>query len=369
MNISDDTPQYIIADEGKIRQVLINLLGNAIKFTDEGIVILRTKRIMEGINNVNDIENGIIKIAVEVEDTGHGIKEDDRDRVFKSFEQVTGKKGRGSGTGLGLSISKKYARLLGGDISVTGDFGKGSIFTFVFTAEEGEASDIQLLAPTKRVVGIVDNNTINRVMVVDDQETNREILGKILSVVGFSVRDAKDGKESLSVFNSWKPQIVFMDILMPVMDGKEAIRKIRKLPGGNNVLIIVITASVLKDEDSEVMESGADTFIRKPFREYEIFDAIEKYTEIEFVLEKKDQEEDDKKQTKPLYLADKSISKLPEELVEEMVKALKLGKFDKLNELLPQVSEFDPELAEVLRDLVERLDYDNLITILNNKKK
>ena len=364
VSLSDDTPRYIISDEGKIRQVLINLLGNAMKFTQKGGISVKTDVLKDSRKRMKDKKKNAIRIIINVEDSGRGIAKDDLGRVFKNFEQVAEDKDRGKGTGLGLAISRNYAHILNGEISVTSTLGKGSIFSFEFEAETSDSSEVAPITPKLNVVGLAENQKQFRILIVDDVESNRDILRKMLAEVGFATRVAVDGKESITVFKEWKPHIILMDILMPVMDGKEAMKRIRKLPGGKKTLIFAITASVLKDEEKEVMESGADVFIRKPISEQNLFLEIKNNSDVEFVYAKETKILDRQVPGHTFNLSRESFSKLPADLVGKISRAIKLGKHDEINELLSKVSGYDAKLADGLRELVGNFEYDKIIALI-----
>ncbi|MCP4726746.1 MAG: response regulator [bacterium] len=366
LNIEKSTPRYIVSDESKIRQVLVNLLGNAIKFTKKGSIILDTGVTEDGRNGDKDQLRHSFILSLEVKDTGIGISEKDLDLVFKSFEQAIGDEGIRTGSGLGLAISRKYAHLLEGEIKVSSKLGEGSVFTLEIPAREGNPSDVTEPAVKKRVLTLAEEVGEIRVLVVDDQESNRDILAKILKEVGFLIREAEDGLESLKIFEEWRPQIVLMDIKMPVMDGKEAMRRIRKIRGGDQTVIIAITASVLSEEEAEVFACGADYFIRKPFRDFEIFEAIENHPEVQFISYDQERTTDEKVPDKLSKLTPDSLTILPDELLEKMSNALHSGNYDHLIELLNSVEEYDKEIAENLKELVVRFEYNTLLNLLND---
>ncbi len=326
VNISDDTPQYIISDEGKVRQVLINLLENAIKFTQEGGITVKANVVQVGQKKAKGKNNNNVKMIIKVEDSGQGISKNDLGRIFKNFEQVLENKNSGRGTGLGLAISRNYAHILDGDISVTSSLGKGSIFLFEFGAETSDASSVVPETPKLNIIGIEANQKQFRVLIVDDDESNRDILIKMLTDIGFTTHIAVNGKESIAAFKEWKPHLILMDILMPEMDGKEAMKRIRKLPAGKKTIIFAITASVLKDEENEVMESGADEFIRKSVSESVLFQAIKRNCDVKFVYDKETNIPDIQIVNNSFNLSKESFSKLPEDLIKNLSKALKLGK-------------------------------------------
>ncbi len=221
-----ESVSYVIADEGKIRQVLINLLGNAIKFTEHGRVKLQV--------TIEPREADRLWMSARVEDTGSGVTEDELLRLFQPFVQTKGSLNTQQGTGLGLAISRQHARLMGGEIKVmehTGP-GGGSIFLFEIPIEEGNPGVVLKRNARSRVIRLRPGQDIRRILVVDDHFENRNWLVKLLSSIGFSVRGANDGEEGVRIWSEWNPSLILMDVHMPVMDGLEATRRIKADPRG-----------------------------------------------------------------------------------------------------------------------------------------
>nr|MDJ0845301.1 PAS domain S-box protein [Crocosphaera sp.] len=256
-----DLPQYIETDEGKLRQVLINLLGNAIKFTQEGGVILRIKT-----SEITD-ENQEIILTFEVEDTGPGIAAEEVDQLFEAFGQTETGRNSNEGTGLGLPISRKFVQLMGGEISVSSILGQGSLFAFTIQANLIHAHRIKVNKPPRRVVGLVPHQPNYRILAVDDRLESRILLVKLLSSMGFNVRQASNGQEALDIWEHWQPHLIWMDMRMPILDGYKATERIKATPQGQETVIIALTASAFEEERNLVLSAGCDDFMRKPFRE------------------------------------------------------------------------------------------------------
>ena len=249
MLVDGESVPYVLADEGKIRQVLINLLGNAIKFTERGQIKLHV--------TLEQRTGRSVMAVSRVEDTGPGIAEEEQAKLFEPFSQATGGLNTQEGTGLGLAISRKYARLMGGDITVTRAPGKGSIFRFEIPIERGDAGrcrEAQCAAPRHCAYG--RGRRAPRILVVDDQLENRDWLMKLLTSIGFSVRGADNGEAAIRVWEEWNPQLILMDVHMPVMDGLEATRRIKADPRGKETVIVALTASAM-DEDRRSRRSKA----------------------------------------------------------------------------------------------------------------
>jgi CheY-like chemotaxis protein len=271
---ASDVPQYMRTDETKLRQVLINLLSNALKFTQEGGVSVRV-----GINNsqslkANGKESGIsheqLAITFEVEDTGAGIAAEDLDTLFEAFVQTkTGKESQ-EGTGLGLPITRSFVQLMGGEITVRSSVGKGSLFKFDILVSPVDAASITTKQPTRQVIALEANQPRYRILIADDKWSNCQLLIKLLNPLGFELREASNGKEAVEIWDEWEPHLIWMDMRMPVMDGYEATKQIKATIKGQATTVIALTATSLEEERAIVLSAGCDDFIRKPFREADI---------------------------------------------------------------------------------------------------
>ena len=263
-------PRFVRADEGKLRQILINLLGNAVKFTQQGSVTLRAG-VVDG------------DLHVEVEDTGLGISEDELGTLFEAFVQTQSGREAGSGTGLGLAISLQYAQIMDGSLDARSQVGVGSTFTLRLPLQAVDA----IAAPVEergRVVGLQPGQEEVRILIAEDVEANRRLLHSLLAPLGLEMREAVDGQEAVQMCRDWQPHLVWMDMRMPVVDGYEATRRIKGMEGDVPV-IVALTASAFEEDRERVMASGCDDFLRKPFREEEIFSAMERHLGLRFVYE------------------------------------------------------------------------------------
>ena len=269
-------PQFVITDEGKLRQVLINLLGNAIKFTEQGSVVLR----LRAQPLVESSEK--ILLGFEVEDTGPGIAAHEVDKLFEAFGQTDAGRKAQQGTGLGLPISRKFVQLMGGDISVSSRLGYGAVFQFDIQVRFGTATDSTHL-PNQRVIGLAPNQPPCRILVVEDRLENRLLLVRLLTPLGFEVREAVDGQEAVKIWQQWSPHLIWMDIQMPVMDGYEATRRIRELETQDHTTkIIALTASAMETDREAVLAAGCDDFVRKPFKEEILLESIAQHLGVTY---------------------------------------------------------------------------------------
>jgi PAS domain S-box-containing protein len=352
-----DVPRLVITDEGKLRQVLINLLGNAVKFTEEGGIALRFRATAEKENT--------IQLQFEVEDTGPGMTEDEVGRLFQAFEQ-TGTGIKSGGTGLGLALSRGFVQIMGGSISVASTIGKGTRLRFEIPVREGKEEEAPPKEVKRRVLRLRPGQREIRVMVADDRETNRRFLSQLLEVVGFPTREVVNGAEALRMVHEWKPQVVLMDMTMPVMDGYEATRKIKASPDIKNTVIIAVTASAFEEDKQRVYAAGADGYVSKPFKDAELFENIGRLTGAEYLYEEADGSENASETADDETLMRKSVAALPTDLVGQLRHAVESADLDQLNDLVGTLITDHPALAKRMREMAARYEYEALIELLSS---
>jgi PAS domain S-box-containing protein len=347
-----EVPQCIVTDINKLRQVFINVLGNAVKFTEQGGIGVRVRADREGAAGP--------RLRVEVEDTGPGISPDDQDKLFRHFEQTKTGQQAGTGTGLGLAISREFVRLMGGDITAHSQVGKGSIFAVHLPLTEGEAQAVQARDNPRHVIGLRPGQAACRVLIADDIEDNRQLLAQLLTPVGFEVRLATNGAEAVREFEQWHPHLILMDFRMPVMDGHEAIRRIRAMPGGEDTRIIAVTASAMDDNRQELMEVGADDFIGKPFRESELFQKMHAHVGVEYqyAVDSKSPEQEG-----AVDLTSESLAGWPRDLIDPMREAVITADLDQLLARIHEHEDRDPRVAHGLCRLAEGFQYQKLLDL------
>ncbi|MGB3199523.1 MAG: ATP-binding protein [Nodosilinea sp.] len=272
-----DLPEFIQTDERKLRQVLMNLLTNAVKFTQVGCVTLRVLP-SPAPNNEG------YWIRFEVVDSGSGIAPAELGLLFKPFSQTeTGRRSH-EGTGLGLRISDQFVQLMGGTIEVHSQPGQGSRFSVVVPVEKATVNQLTPTPLVRQAIGLAPYQRPYRLLVVDDQLSNRRLLRQFLTDLGFEVREACNGQAAIAAWQTWQPQLIWMDMRMPVMDGFEATRQIKAQIQGQATAIIALTASVFDDEKSLVLSAGCDDFIRKPFQPAVVVDKLRHHLGVEFVF-------------------------------------------------------------------------------------
>ena len=353
----NDLPQCCVADKGKLLQVLINLLGNAVKFTSKGGVVLRAS--LE--------RSGLRKVLFEVEDTGIGIPKELVGTLFQPFVQVHGEHqtGSGLGTGLGLAISREIAHLMGGDISVTSKVGKGSVFRFSIPLIEGERHSAERAPRLRRVAGLKPGQPAFRILIVDDMEDSQALLTEMLSRAGFETRAASNVKATLAISEEWHPHLVLMDMRMPSMGGVDAIRSIRSAAPDNEVKIISLTAHTFDNMRLEALDAGADDFIAKPFREEELFEKIRLLLEVEYDYDAENIENiPATAETTPVSTPEE-LATLPADLAAQIRSAAIGADYDLLQELIRDVEHHSKNLSQVFSGLVKSYSYEQLLDLLN----
>jgi CheY-like chemotaxis protein len=346
-------PQYIVTDINKLRQVFINLLGNAVKFTEQGGIAMRVRAERDDVKGPS--------LRVDIEDTGPGISPDEQDKLFRYFEQTKTGREAGIGTGLGLAISREFVRLMGGAITVNSQVGKGSTFTIQLPLKEGDAQAVHSKGKAQQVLKLQSGQATCRVLIADDIEDNRQLLAQLLAPVGFEIRMATNGAEAIHEFEEWRPHLILMDFRMPVMDGHEAIRRIRALAGGDMPKIIAVTASAMEENRQELMTIGADDFISKPFRDAELFQKIHNQAGVEYVYD----EPSPAPPEEATNLKPDSLIGWPQALLDATREAVITADLD---QMLAKIKEFeakDPPIAQALRRLAEGFQYQKLIDLLS----
>ena len=344
---SPEFPRYVRIDGPKLRQVLINLLGNAIKYTERGSVTLRLDAARAQIT-------GWLLLTFAVEDTGIGITGEDQACIFEAFVQV-GKRTAQRGTGLGLTISRQFVELMGGTIHVESTPGEGSRFYVKLPVERAEESEAR--APRgdgARIIGLEPGEPEYRILVIDDERENRLMLERLIEGAGFHVRVAENGAQGVELFQTWRPHFIWMDLRMPVMDGVMATRQIRALEGGREVKIAAVTASVFDDQRSEVLAAGLDDFVGKPYWPSEIFDCMGRHLGVRY---RQGEAAPALPDEPAAALRPEALEALPAELFRELRDALVALHAERIAEIIVRVSERDSVLGSALARFANRFAY------------
>ena len=352
LEIATDLITTGLIDGGKLRQILINLIGNAIKFTETGSVTIRAI-------NKGKTANDKVLLRFEVEDTGKGISRADQERIFQAFVQLSNQPASEKGTGLGLAISKQNVELMGGKLNIVSENGNGSLFYFeipVLCVDEGS---IIVESQNQRVIGLKPGQPHFSILIVEDQLENRLLLHKTLEPFNFEITEAVNGLEAVEYCDHKKPDLIFMDMRMPVMDGIEATKGIRSKDYTKAIKIVALTAHALDDERKEIFDAGCDDFIRKPFNDDEIFGAIAKMLNVQFVYGETDAEQI---HYKPI--ANNKLIEVPEEIKQELLEAAILLDNETCMAIIEKIASSHQQAATYLKKLVSNMDFQKLIELL-----
>ena len=349
-------PRFVRIDAVKLRQVLINLVGNALKFTSQGGVTLR----LDGeCTNAGNPEHVLLRF--EVEDTGMGIDPEDQVNIFEPFIQLGNTNNQGSG--LGLAITRKFVELMGGTINVESTPGKGSSFRVNVPAEEAkESEELARESADRLIIGLAPSQPNYRILVVEDRRENWQLLQRILEAVGFHVRVAQNGADGVEMFRTWRPHFIWMDVRLPVMNGLKAAGCIRALEGGQSVKIAAITASGSIDQRHEVLAAGLDDFVRKPYRPAEIFDCMARHLGVRYLYR------DDSVSTResPSAPQPDALAALPQDLRGHLKDAVISLDVRRIASMINRVAKRDATLGRMLAGCAEGFAYTAILRALEN---
>ncbi len=419
---TSEIPQYVKTDESKLRQVLINLLGNAVKFTEEGSVTLRvrlgTGRLGDWeIGRLGDWEAGEAEgdnktfpnneqqttnnkqqttIIFEVEDTGTGIATEEVDKLFEAFTQTSAGRSSQEGTGLGLPISRKFVQLMGGDITFSSKLDQGSIFTFYIQITPAKSDESNKhYQSTRQIISLAADQPQYRLLVVEDKLTNRQLIVSLLTTIGFEVREAENGQEAIELWENWQPHLILMDMRMPVMDGYEATkiikareREMRRWGDGEmgrwgdegveetrgtipnsqfpNTIIIALTANAFEEQRANILAAGCDELVAKPFQEEVLLEAIAKYLGVCYLYEEPVVaiKEISPAATYPAQSLDFYLSQMPPEWVINLQEAAILGLDNQIFQLIAEIPESFTLLRQTLVNWSHDYRFDKVVDLI-----
>ncbi|MEZ2300321.1 MAG: ATP-binding protein [Microcoleus sp.] len=371
-----DVPRYVRTDQVKLRQILINLLNNAIKFTKEGGVCVRicmnSGLLSSGQPNKNSQERvaNNQQIYFEVEDTGMGIAPEELDKLFEAFMQTASGRNAQEGTGLGLAISRQFVQLMGGDITVSSKVGVGTIFKFDITTQVVDTADDEAEQNKRRVIALEPNQPRYRILIVDDKPLNRQLLVQLLNPLGFELKEATNGQEAVDIWHEWDPHLIWMDMRMPVMDGYAATQKIKSTTKGQATAIIALTASVLEEERAVVVSAGCDDFMRKPFREQEIFAVMNKHIGVRYIYEEsidKAAQTLSKTDIKDV-LEPEALATLPPDLRAKLASAAKSLDIGEVDHLIQEVKAINASIGNAFLVLANEFEYGKIASYIEAVK-
>ncbi|NQE32800.1 response regulator [Microcoleus asticus] len=420
-----DVPQYVRTDDIKLRQVLINLLSNAIQFTQSGKIILKVTK-LENSEFINLLETPIacfdttisirdfsrtrsncetvdlkeeaedltgpgFFLQFKIEDTGVGIAPEELDNIFKAFVQTASGQKNHKGTGLGLNISRQFVRLMGGEIVVESQLELGTTFKFEIPVDAVYDADIPALQINREVTGLEPNQPCYRILIVDDREDNRQLLVKMLSPLGFGLQQATNGREAIEMWGNWHPHLILMDVRMPVMDGYEATKKIKasiqqreqelQKNGEMNISdpespipkIIALTASTIEGRRSFALLVGCDDFISKPFCKKDIFDTLNKHLGVKYVYSNSTDfistGDRNNLSASPSNAGLACLPKLPAEWINNIKQVIRSADFDLISRTIEGIRDAHPEFAEILQGHLDNFDYQKIFNVITETEE
>ncbi len=366
---SPQVPQYISTDESKLHQILINLVGNAIKFTQTGRVRLK-------VSKKNEELASQCTLIFEVEDTGAGIASDELAKIFQAFTQSkTGRQSK-EGTGLGLPISKSFVELMGGQLTAQSVVGRGSVFSFYIPCQLSNHSRVNL-SQTKPVKAIANGQSNYRILAVDDNWQSRLLIVSLLKQIGFEVKEAENGKQAIEIWHKWQPDLILMDMRMPVINGYKATKYIKQQPEGNQTKIIALTASAFESKRAATLAAGCDDYLSKPLNENKLFAKIKKHLGVEYIYQEnsKDLVKSDRSipkvslqntaEDRPYQLNSESLKCMPTEWLQQFRQAAAELDETKLENLIKQIPDEYNHLIQPLTDLVHNFQFERIFRLLS----
>ncbi len=367
---ASNMPRYVCGDEGKLRQVLINLLGNAVKFTEKGGVTLRVA------------SKAVQSLSFEIQDTGVGITPEELNSIFDAFVQTASGREAQQGTGLGLAISRQYVRIMGGELTASSQAGQGSIFRFDIRVTPPQAAPATTGHRFRRARGrfqlepgqLAPEGGAYRLLIVEDAEANRKLLTNLLQSwgPGLEVREAVNGQEAIEVWQTWQPHLIWMDIRMPVLDGYEATRRITaqaklkdKGPGTVMPIIVALTAGAFEEERSHILAEGCDDFVRKPFREADICDVLTRHLGLRFTTLEEGSEaaqsDAGEEQARESVMTALTLADMPVTWLAELRQATIEGDMERMLTLVDEIRDTYPALAAELLELIQSFEHKKIL--------
>jgi signal transduction histidine kinase/DNA-binding response OmpR family regulator len=380
LDVAAQVPRYVTVDEVKLRQLLINLLGNAVKYTTEGMVALRVT-----IKAAGDATPAVEKsrqaggrpcsarLCFAVEDSGPGIAHDDLTHIFEAFVQRADGQQQYEGTGLGLALSKQFVKLMGGELSVRSEVGKGSVFSFEIPTREADAAQVQARGIRPRVVGLEPGQPRYRILIVDDSKSSRQLLIDTLASVGstdrskpgFELRQAANGREALEICKQWQPHLICLDMRMPAMNGFEVARRIKASARGRKTAIIGLSAGAFEEQRAAVLQAGCDDFLRKPFLISDFFEVMRDHIGASFIYETALAAEEPSTATPiQMDLIAEALSEVPSELLADLLHAAEETNPAKAQAAIELISAKNQPLATELAKLTANFRFDRLRDII-----
>ena len=355
--IDQNLPEKVIGDEKRLRQILLNLLSNAMKYTIKGHVLFRVKK-----------DNS--HVLFEIEDTGIGISEDNIEKIFQPFQQIKDERIQHEGAGLGLSITRTIIRKMGSEISVKTRLGQGT--TFKFKLELPEALNDDMVKEKDSNLQITGyHGPVKKILIAEDIDKSRSFIREILEPIGFAIKEAVNGKEAIRIAYSFIPDLILMDLVMPAIGGIEATQKIRSIPTLKHTIIIAVSANISHETQQECFQAGCDDYITKPVQVSELIEVIQEHLEISWIQNPSPVGTDNNLETKPPSPSYPIIFP-PYEEIESMNKLVLSGKTTRLKNLIQKIEDHYPQcegFVKKVRQLLEDFRLEEIQVLINQRKE
>jgi PAS domain S-box-containing protein len=377
INCSRDLPQSINTDGMKLRQVLMNLIDNAFKFTKKGQITLSIS-LQDNLSEQTDSPK-LIRLNFQVSDTGAGIAPEEQQTLFEAFSQTETGRNSHQGTGLGLNITREFIQLMGGDITLESVVGKGSRFNFSILAQPSEDLTEAELIPTQKIIGLLPGQSRYRILIVDDNPVNRRLLVELLSILELDIQQADNGEEAVKLWQTQHPHLIFMDLRMPVLDGYDATRRIRQLEAKRhdldekllytgetvelNPTTTIVAISATATGNDIALQAGCDAFICKPFTEAEIFNILEHYLQLRYRYQ-----QDNTPSPQVIHSPHQlmlALKQLNPDLVSQLEQAAMMGKDSTIINIASEFAVTHPDLSQFLLTVVDNFDYMQILTAID----
>jgi signal transduction histidine kinase/DNA-binding NarL/FixJ family response regulator len=370
-----EVSEFIHADEHKLRQILINLVGNAIKFTRHGSITLHVSLEKAAVEE----EDRLGKLYVEVKDTGFGIPAAELDTIFDAFTQTEVGRQSAEGTGLGLTICRHFIHLMGGNISLTSQVDCGT--TVQFDIEYREASGARPSAhPPAQVMGLAPNQPVYRILVAEDKTDSRRLMVELLQSIGFAVQAAETGEEAVALWSAWHPHLIWMDWHMPKMNGLEAAQVIRTLEAldspqepktdagtpPSRTIIIAFTASIFENTRQQCLDAGCNDLVYKPLQESEVFDKMAVFLGVQYCYQTIHQETDLSPHSLSPSDIEQWLCQRPEQWLLEFLQASIELDEEAIASYIAEIEDQNPDVAQSMTVLTDVLDFSSLAELVQN---
>ena len=292
----------------------------------------------------------------EIEDTGAGVAPEEMEKLFEPFAQTeTGRRAQ-EGTGLGLPISRRFAQLMGGDLTAQSESGRGSVFQFDIHAKTSQLTDSVVPEIIKHAIALEPGQPLYRMVIADDNPDNRRLLANLLAPFGFELQEAANGEEAIELWRSWQPHLIWMDLRMPVINGYQAAQTIKSAPNGRETLVIVLSASILDEDRIKVIAAGCDAFLRKPFREHQIIDLLATHLGLRFIYE-----EDAPTVSTSSEQAEEEIARIPAEMLAKLCESAQINDFTSMTDLIHELRSAFPAAADLFAAFAHDFEYTKIL--------